>query len=382
MPTRTLRRSTLLLAAIALALAPACGTTKSERRYSKAQAAASLARFESIGLEIGEFSIDGGESVIDGDTIRVKGLKSSMRLSCIDTEETFKKAEERRAYAEGWATYLKKMRGNSDRPVKIASPLGEDAKHFAQQFFRGVTRVRLERDTSGEIRDFYGRYLAYVFVEKDGKWVNYNVECVRAGMSPYFTKYSYSRRFHKEFEEAQEQARSAQVGIWDPNKEHYPDYDERILWWNARAEVIAAFEKDAARATNFYQLPRWDTFKQLEKRVGQEVVLLGSVSEIRLGDSGPTIVKLARTRTSSFDVVFFDKDVFLSSGMQKAKGEYVRVKGVVRKYRNKHNNTDQLQLIVNAPGQVMLAGEQLDDLLDNGGRRVEAVPAEKGSIRV
>ena len=51
----------------------------------------------------------------------------------------------------------------------------------------------------GEIRDRYDRYLAYVFAEIDGKWVNYNVECVRAGMSPYFMKYGYSQRFHADF---------------------------------------------------------------------------------------------------------------------------------------------------------------------------------------
>ena len=52
---------------------------------------------------------------------------------------------------------------------------GEDGKKFAQGFFEDVRAVRLERDHPGEIRDFYGRYLAYVFAKKNGEWVNYGV---------------------------------------------------------------------------------------------------------------------------------------------------------------------------------------------------------------
>lgn len=379
---RTYSRLIVLCLAAALLAVPGCSSTKSGKRYSKELALSTLKRLETAGLEIGEFAIDGEAAAIDGDTIRVKGLNSSLRLYGIDTEETFKKAEERRAFAEGWETYLKKMKGRSSRPVKMATPLGEEAKHFAQNFFRGVSRVKLERDHPGEIRDYYGRYLTYVFVARGGKWVNYNVECIRAGMSPYFSKYAYSRRFHQEFVEAQEQARAARVGIWDPNKMHYPDYEERLVWWNARAEVIAAFEKDMEEQENYFALTRWDAFKKLEKRVGQEVVLLGSVADVRLGDKGPTIVKLARTRASDFDVVFFDKDVFLSSGVQALKGEYVRIKGTVRKYRDKYRNLERLQIEVTLPGQVITANDELDEALGlKGGRKVEAVPAEKGAIK-
>ena len=74
----------------------------------------------------------------------------------------FKHAEERQAFNAGWDEYKKKMRGSSPRPVKFATPLGEDAKAWAQSFFEGVDKVKLERDHPGEIRDYYGRYLAYV----------------------------------------------------------------------------------------------------------------------------------------------------------------------------------------------------------------------------
>jgi endonuclease YncB( thermonuclease family) len=203
------------LALLLLAL-DACSTARSERRYTRAQATTLLSRLETVSLELGEFPIDGASAVIDGDTLRVRGLESSLRLLALDTEETFKHEDERRAFNAGWERYQQQMRALSDRPVKYPTPLGEEAKTWAQAFFEGVTEVRLERDHPGEIRDYYGRYLAYVMVKKDGTWVNYNVECVRHGYSPYFVKYGRSRRFHKEFVQAQKLAREDQLGIWAP----------------------------------------------------------------------------------------------------------------------------------------------------------------------
>jgi hypothetical protein len=138
----------------------------------------------------------------------------------------------------------------------------------------------------GEIRDRYDRYLAYVFAEIDGKWVNYNVECVRAGMSPYFMKYGYSQRFHADFVAAEAEARAAKRGIWDPTKQHYPDYDERRTWWTARAEFIARYQPQVDNDPNFIVLTHWDAMKKIEDRVGQEVAILATVGDIKLGDRG------------------------------------------------------------------------------------------------
>jgi endonuclease YncB( thermonuclease family) len=155
--------------------------------------------------------------VVDGDTIRVDGLDNSLRLLGIDTEETFKHKAERDAYAAGWASYVTNVRGTSPHPVKFATPLGEDAKVFAEHWFADVDVVRLERDDPQEIRDRYHRYLAYVLAKKAGKWVCYNVEAVRAGMSPYFPKYGRSRRYHAEFVAAEAEAKAAHRGIWAAN---------------------------------------------------------------------------------------------------------------------------------------------------------------------
>ncbi len=346
----------LAAAVPAAACAPLEGSA-AQRKYSRKQANERLGQLEKPGIELGDFTL-APKAVIDGDTIRVSGLDSSLRLLGLDAEETFKKDKERRAFENvSFPDYLKSARGESKRPVKLPTPLGEDAKHFAQRFFEGVQVVRLERDHPGEVRDYYNRYLAYVLVEKDGKWLNYNVECVRAGMSPYFSKYGYSRRFHAEFVAAQQQARAAQVGIWQPGGQHYDDYDERLAWWDQRAEQIAAFERQADGKPDWIVLTRWDALKQLEDHLGQEVVLLGAVADIRLGDKGPTRVLLSRRMGQDFSIIFFDKDVFGTSGVAARKGEYIQVRGVVSKYKNKRRSgREELQIIVSLPGQIAVPG--------------------------
>lgn len=338
----------------ALLALSACHTTTGAKRYSKEQAVRTFTRFEQAGLDIGEFPIDGPNAVVDGDTVKVKGLDASLRLLAIDTEETFKHDWERKLYAQGWEEYVAAMRGSAPRPVKMATPAGDDAKRWAQSFFNGVTKVKLERDHPGEIRDYYGRYLAYVFVEKNGEWLNFNLECVRAGWSPYFTKYGRSRRFHAAFVKAQEEARAQKLHIWSDEEQHYPDYAERLSWWNARGDVVMRFEREAEGRPDHVVLTRWDAMAQLEQRLGEEVTVLGSVAELKPRERGPTSVRLARNRKSSFDLVFFDRDVLLATQLTRARGEFVQVRGVVTRYENKERGISQLQMEVALPGQVLV----------------------------
>jgi endonuclease YncB( thermonuclease family) len=338
-------------ATLALLLVTACAPSRQAQRYERGRVQETLKKLETPGLVLGEFSL-AGRPVLDGDTIRVEGLESTLRLLALDAEETMKDEQSRRDVEDDWPKYLQKKRGGRKHPVKAGTPMGEEAKKFAIKFFEGVRKVRLERDHPKEIRDRYDRYLAYAFVERGGKWINYNVECVRAGMSPYFTKYSYSRRFHDEFVAAEKEAREAKRGIWNPATQNYGDYDERKAWWDARANFIKEFERDGHERADFIELTQWDSSAQLEKNLGREVTVLGSVSRIILGDRGPTRVLLARRQFSDFALVFFDKDVFSTSGIARYEGEFVRVTGVVNEYKNKYNGRRQLQLIINLPSQV------------------------------
>jgi endonuclease YncB( thermonuclease family) len=353
-------RHTLKLVPL-LAFVVSCGGASAslpqDQKEARQAVQKNLAAFENPGLVIGEFPL-AQHAVVDGDTIHVAGLDNSLRLLADDTEETFKHENERRAYEAGWESYLKNQRGSSPRPVKMATPMGDEAKVYAEDFFKGVDKVTLERDDPKEIRDYYNRYLAYVFIERNGKRLNYNVEVVRAGYSPYFSKYGYSRRFHDEFVQAEKEARAAHRGIWDPSKQHYPDYDERKQWWDGRAEFVKKFEEDAKDKLNYLELTNYDAPKRLEENIGKEVVLLGVVSEVKIAEhNGPTIVTLSRRRGSDFPLVFFDRDVFVSSGIAKHVGEYVRVKGFVNRYENQRSHSYVLQIKIDVPSQIVTAVE-------------------------
>ncbi len=341
-----------LMVALVLPTSGCFGGSKRARRLKKSEIQKRLKAFETPGVLVGEFPL-ARRAIVDGDTVRVAGLDTSTRLLAIDTEETFKSDSDKRLFEAGFDAYLKAKRGDSLKPVKAATPLGEDAKEYAVKFFDGVHTVRLERDHPKEIRGRFNRYLTYVFVKREGEWVNYNIECVRTGMSPYFTKYAYSRRFHDEFVAAQKEAREKKLGIWNPDLQHYPDYPERLGWWNARADFIREFEREAEGKDNYIVLTNWDALRRLEQNEGKEVVVLSTVGKIKLGDKGPTRVMLSRRMLGDFPLIFFDKDVFGSSGIARFRGEFVKVTGTVTRYHDKYKKRDELQIVINLPGQVV-----------------------------
>jgi endonuclease YncB( thermonuclease family) len=347
----SLSRRLLLSLSLLAGLSACAQPSRDGRRYDRERVTQALADLDRSALVLGEFPLT---KVIDGDTIRVDGLDQSHRLIGLDTEETFKTERDRRAFENGWESYLVKAQAKTRSPVKIPTPLGEDAKTFAKAFFKGVRYVQLERDHPKEVRDRFGRFLTYVFVEKDGKRLNYNVECVRAGMSPYFMKYGYSRRFHQELIDAQDEARAAGRGIWDPSKMHYRDYDARLRWWTYRAEAVQAFERESEGKDDHIILTHYDAPQRLQALLGREVVLFGAVAEIRQNATGPTKVMLARRQGEDFSVIFFDKDVFEATGIPNARGEFIKVRGVVSSWHNKYKKRDELQIQVELAGQVTL----------------------------
>jgi endonuclease YncB( thermonuclease family) len=338
--------------ALLLFAAVACGTSHADR-YTRKRAQASLGALSAPGVTLGEFTLT---KVTDGDTVRVDGLDSSLRLIGMDAEEIFHHEKDRRQLeALGWDQYVVAQRGTSKHPVKMSSPMGEQAWTWARDYLPIGAKVRIERDDPRQIRDRYDRYLAYVFIEKNGKWVNYNVEAVRAGMSPYFMKYGWSRRFDADFKAAEAEAKAAHRGIWAADTQHYPDYEERARWWIPRAEFVAQFQQDATGHEDFIDLTDWDALDRIEQHTGKPVTLLGTVGNVYLGDKGPTRVMLSRRMGSDFPLIFFDKDLFATTRLGDWKGEFVRIRGVVTEYTNKHNGRKQLQIVVDRPDQVELS---------------------------
>lgn len=345
------RRPLVLLLSLIVAFVSAC-TPVGGKRYSRNQAQKSLQKLEAPGVVIGEFVLT---KVVDGDTVRVDGLDASLRLLGMDTEETFKSEANRRAVETNWTAYLAEKRSKT-RPGRIETPMGEVAKEWAKNFVGGAAKVRLERDHPAEIRDRFNRYLAYCFVWKDGKWLHFNVESIRAGMSPYFTKYGFSRRYHADFLAAEAEAKAAKRGIWsdEPGLMKYPDYPEREAWWTPRGEFVAKFRAEGEGKPNYIDITHWNSLQQLEANVGKEVHLLGTVGDVRIGERGPARVTLSRRMFNDFPLVFFDRDVLGTSGIALWKSEYVWVTGVPTLYENKNTKKKQVQIVIDRASQIRL----------------------------
>lgn len=305
---------------------------------------------EKEGLLIGEYRL-ASQPVVDGDGLRVEGIDASVRLLSLDTEERIHSKASRAAIAKDFDGYLEKKRSGKPRPQKAGTPMGEAATDFAKAFFEGAETVRLERDDPKEIRGHYGRLLAYAFVKKDGRWTSYNVECVRAGMSPYFTKYGYSHRFHNQLSHAEAEAKGAQRGIWNPKAQSYRDYDERKAWWNARADFIRAFEHEANRRSDYILLSHSDAPERLEASLGKEVTVLSTVQRIKHFKK-LTRASLAMKRGQPLPIIFFDREAFEKSGIAGYVQEPVSVRGRVERYEKGAYST--LQIVVDDPEQVTL----------------------------
>ncbi len=309
-----IRRSSFLLAVLVLLLPAAL-----EARHRR--------------VVLGTFELP-GDAVVDGDTLRVRGLDASLRLVAIDTEETFKDPRHVEAARQDFEAYARRMRGNSPTPVKFGTPMGEEAKRFAQRFFYGVKRVRLEYDDPKQPRGYYGRHLVHVFAKKDGTWRHYNLEAVRAGMSPYFTKYGYSKRFHAAFVAAQAEARRERRGIWAPDAKGYPDYPERLAWWEGRARQIARFEKRYEGRPGYVRLGRPDAMDRLLAAEGRVVTVFGTIGEMRL-DETPYLVWLSHEKKNDFTLVAFDDAQLETLAPGRYYGWYVYVRGRVSLYRGR-----------------------------------------------
>lgn len=126
------------------------------------------------------------EEVVDGDTIVVNSMgdREHVRMIGIDTPETV-------------------------HPTKPVGCFGPEASHRTTQLLPVGEQVLLVRDE--EIRDRYGRLLAYVYRSSDGLFVN--LELVRSG---YATAYRFppNDTLAAQFSRAESQARRAGLGMW------------------------------------------------------------------------------------------------------------------------------------------------------------------------
>lgn len=186
-----------------------------------------------MGTKIRNLQVTG---VVDGDTLKVDrdGTEESLRLACVDTEESLP---------------------GSDKPVTLA---GKAASEMAKAYFGagggGLARVDLEFDTGDSVevcliehRDNYGRLLCYVHKGEE----NYNLKLVREGWSPYFVKYGRSRLYDGLFMAAEAEAQAHDRVIWDPDFNGagaLREYDTLLPWWWFRAAIVEDYRRMARPA--------------------------------------------------------------------------------------------------------------------------------------
>ncbi|MBE0645183.1 MAG: thermonuclease family protein [Bacteroidetes bacterium] len=267
--------------------------------------------------------------VVDGDTFRIKTFSRGVRFLCIDTEEVPRGREAAKELARLRATwpapYWKKL-GKGRFPIKMPSPFGYETAEWAKTWFADVDSIRLERDSPDNVYGYFGRWLAYVFARKNGKWLNYNIECVRLGYSPYSMKYGFSERFHEQFLQAQDEARRAGRGIWNPAVQHYPQYEERLAWWTLRGDAIREYLALRKERRDLFFIGRDGEYERLALASRDTVCAFGvlgqlpdhgTIRECTMSHKKDVVVRLQFNETA--DVAF----------LQQFEQLYVYARGVV-----------------------------------------------------
>lgn len=208
------------------------------------------------------------DRVVDGDTIRVflpsKNSSESIRILCLDTEETFP--------------------GGS----KPNTPWGLKAKDFAERFFdeRTVTLELPGREPVQKAlnihRGNFDRVLAFVFKGKE----DYQAVMIQKGFSPYFTKYGNANfaRLHTRYVRAERAARSKKRGVWNQiavNGFVARNYTSLKKWWDSRAARIDRFRSLRGLGFIVYD-PRVDYMElSFLARRGAEVTIFAEVSVVQ-----------------------------------------------------------------------------------------------------
>lgn len=297
---------------------------------------------------IGEFTV---QKILDGDTFRFEGLDKSTRLMGIDTEETWKDAEAEMKVndiASHWAEVYASQKDSSGKPAKVDSPFGYYTWQWTKELFKDVVKVRLEVDDYKRVIDMFNRYLVYIIgIKADGTEFNYNIECVKQGYSPYFSKYGYVARFDNEFKTAQEYAQKNKLGIWSGKELCYPDYTERLEWWNKRGDQIKRYETEYAGKPGYYSMLDVSDYKKMSAHVGDTVTVFGNISRV-VTDNNPRLAKIEINEDDTIDLVFFKKHFALIDELKlnSPKGYYLYVKGQLTEYKGKK------QIIIDDKSQV------------------------------
>jgi len=169
--------------------------------------------------------------VVDGDTIVIdyNGKPEKVRLLCVNTPESV----------------------HPDKKQNV--PMGKVASRFAKKRLSGKY-IDLEFE-GNRTRGKYRRLLSYVFVEGE----NLNLELVREGLSPYYTKYGPSENYDRDFREAERFARHHRLNIWGNTGLTSKYFRLKSKWGQKRSETkrkIQSYQSIAKSDTGQYVASR------------------------------------------------------------------------------------------------------------------------------
>ncbi len=127
--------------------------------------------------------------VVDGDTVKlnINGTIETLRLIGLDTPETVD-------------------------PRKEVQCFGKEASNKGKELLNGK-KVRLEKDSTQDDKDKYGRTLAYIYTESG---IFYNKYMIEQGYAHEYT-YNSAYKYQAEFKQAEKNAEANKVGLWSPS---------------------------------------------------------------------------------------------------------------------------------------------------------------------
>lgn len=216
--------------------------------------------------------------VVDGDTIKImlNDTKETLRLNCVDTEES---------------------RPGGSKPVTKA---GKAASQMAQEYFKEAngefSKVAIEFDSDEpqhvcleKHRGNYGRLLCYVHKNSE----NFNLKLIKEGWSPYFIKYGRSRVYHDDFMQAEFEAQAHQHQIWDPQTNAggpARDYAVLVPWWESRGAIVEAYRKNGMDAGVLSVRMDYETIKKAAENEEDATVLCDLQNGINLWTGGGALI--------------------------------------------------------------------------------------------
>jgi hypothetical protein len=137
--------------------------------------------------------------------------------------------------------------------------------------------------------------------------------------------------------EAQAFAKTNKLGIWNPNTKCYPDYEERIKWWNERADQLDNYYAKYANDKKVINLINSDAETNLYDNVGKEVTVFANIGEV-YSDRFPYLMRISLSKTVSLDIMVEEEDlpVFESIDVKRMESHYFYCTGKIERRGEKY----------------------------------------------